>query len=104
MCLPYAYKTLPSLPNNTTLTAVGWGSTEFSLSASYDKKSWILQKTSVYTNNNLGACKAGDTYKVCVKGTWNGVERTDTCQRDSGGALYGYQLNTGRQHCFGVVR
>ncbi len=101
-CLPYAYKTFP-VANGTSLTAIGWGGTEFALSARADKTSWILQKVTLthYQNTNTFTCVGN---RLCLQGTWNQLEleRKDTCQRDSGGGSYGY-FNS-RQHIMSVTR
>lgn len=80
-CLPYAYKFF-AVPTGTQFTAIGWGATEFSLGAIADPKSWILQKVTLFSNQNLGACTIDET-KLCLKGSWNSAtsQRLDTCQR-----------------------
>lgn len=87
------------------MTAIGWGATEFARAASADTKSWILQKVSLTSDSTIGACKV-DATKLCLKGAWNAVanQRGDTCQRDSGSAIYGYLSTTARQYCFGITR
>jgi hypothetical protein len=93
-----------NVSDNTILTAIGFGSTEFALGAWADRKSWILQKAQLVVNSSLSRTCSSDNTKLCAKGTLQSAIGliSDTCQRDSGGGLYGYLYN--RFYCFGIVR
>lgn len=75
------------------MTAIGFGATEFSAGATIDKKSWILQSVRLTVNQSLNPV-CTQLPKVCLQGdiVANGG-RGDTCQRDSGGGIYGYINN-----------
>lgn len=82
-CLPFLYQGF-AIGDNTLLTAVGFGTTEFVLNSKGDTKSWILQKVSLYVNQTLASdCKINGT--LCAIGALSGYTRGDTCTRDSGG-------------------
>lgn len=100
-CLPFSYK-YHVVPSGTSMTAIGWGSTEFAYAANSDQKSWTLRKVQLIVNSTLSLCK-GNAYKMCAQGGYNIISRQhgDTCQRDSGGGVYGYMGN--RYFVFGIV-
>lgn len=80
------------IPTGTTLTAIGFGATQFALSAQYDPNSWILQTTRLIVNTTLqSGCNSAA--RVCCQGPLAGTGRGDTCQRDSGTGIYGYIKN-----------
>ncbi|KAG5679194.1 hypothetical protein PVAND_008781 [Polypedilum vanderplanki] len=97
-CLPFSYKGY-QVPNNTPLTAVGFGSTEFALDAAYDTNSWILKKVVLYSNSSLA--KDCTSEVICTIGPKTGYTRGDSCTRDSGGPVYAYMKN--RYFDFGVI-
>lgn len=101
-CLPFAYENF-IVPSGTILTAVGFGSTQFALSAKTDKRSWILQKVQLTVNNSLSRCK-NESRRLCAVGNFSKKNKLkgDSCQRDSGGGLYGYMRN--RYVLFGITR
>jgi secreted trypsin-like serine protease len=101
-CLPFAYQDFV-IQSGTILTAIGFGNTQFALSASADKSSWILKKVQLKVNNTLGVCKT-DATRVCALGTYNNSSKVigDSCQRDSGSGLYGYMNN--RYYIFAIIR
>lgn len=91
-CISFPYQNY-AIPTGTTLTAIGFGATEFSMGATIDQKSWILQSVKLTVNQDLDpVCTS--LPKVCCQGdiVANGG-RGDTCQRDSGGGIYGYINN-----------
>ncbi|XP_070509532.1 phenoloxidase-activating factor 3-like [Chironomus tepperi] len=91
-CISFPYQT-HAIPSGTTLTAIGFGGTEFAIGARIDTKSWILQSVTLTVNQSL-ASGCNQIQKVCCQGYLrsNG-ERGDTCQRDSGGGIYAYINN-----------
>jgi hypothetical protein len=91
-CISFPYQSY-AIPSGTTLTAIGFGGTEFAMGASIDKKSWILQSVRLTVNQSL-ASGCNQIQKVCCQGSLssNG-ERGDTCQRDSGSGIYAYIKN-----------
>lgn len=99
-CLPFSYKNF-MVKTGTVMTTIGFGSTEFGMSARIDKKSWTLQKVLLTVNSSLPLCK-NDGNKICAKGAYNSVTKQykDSCQRDSGGALLGIINN--RYFAFGI--
>ncbi|KAG5678117.1 hypothetical protein PVAND_007816 [Polypedilum vanderplanki] len=100
-CLPFAYENF-IVPTGTIMTAIGFGSTQFAMSANIDRQSWILQKVQLTVNNSLIHCQ-NDTRKLCAIGDFNDKIklRGDSCQRDSGSGLYGYMRN--RYVLFGIT-
>lgn len=60
------------------------------MGATIDQKSWILQSARLTVNQDLDPV-CTQLPKVCLQGDLvaNGG-RGDTCQRDSGGGIYGY--------------
>lgn len=84
------------------MTAIGWGSTEFAYAARSDRESWTLKKVRLTVNSSLSLCN-GNPYKMCARGSYNIMSRQhgDTCQRDSGGGVFGYMSN--RYFIFGIV-
>lgn len=79
-CLPFSYQNF-AVPDRTVMTAIGWGSTEFSMTASADKKSWILKKVLLTVNSTLPLCK-GNGFKLCTFGNYNPITKQskDSCQ------------------------
>lgn len=100
-CLPFAYQNF-AVSSGTVMTALGWGSTEYAMTASADKKSWILKKVLLTVNSTLPLCKNNDL-KLCTIGNYNSITKhsKDSCQRDSGGGLYGFMSN--RFYSFGII-
>lgn len=74
-CLPFNL----GVANGNVSTAIGFGSTQYAMSAGADKVSWILQKVSLTVDNTLGACN-GDSSRLCVKGATTAQGTKDTCQ------------------------
>lgn len=84
------------------MTAMGWGSTQYAMSASADKNSWILKKVLLTVNSSLPLC-INNKNKMCAIGKYNSITKQykDSCQRDSGGGVFGFMKN--RYFCFGLV-
>ncbi|KAL7047346.1 hypothetical protein ACKWTF_002876 [Chironomus riparius] len=91
-CISFPYQPY-AIPSGTPLTAIGFGATDFSVGATIDTKSWILQSVKLTVNQNLDPV-CTQLPKVCCQGdiVANGG-RGDTCQRDSGGGIYAYINN-----------
>ncbi|KAG5679195.1 hypothetical protein PVAND_008782 [Polypedilum vanderplanki] len=98
-CLPFLYEGF-FVPDGSTLTAVGFGSTEYALDAEYDTNSWILKKVALYVESSLANDCTNDDV-VCTVGAQYEYTRGDSCTRDSGGAVYGYINN--RYFDFGII-
>ncbi|KAL7047344.1 hypothetical protein ACKWTF_002874 [Chironomus riparius] len=90
-CISFPYQTF-SFPTGTSLTAIGFGGTEFAMGATIDKKSWILQSVRLIVNQTL-VTGCNQLQKVCCQGLLVNGGRGDTCQRDSGGGIYAYINN-----------
>lgn len=90
-CISFPYQTF-SFQTGTSLTAIGFGGTEFAMGATIDKKSWILQSVRLVVNQTL-VTGCNQLQKVCCQGLLVNGGRGDTCQRDSGGGIYAYISN-----------
>lgn len=75
VCLPFTR----TANNGNVLTAIGFGATQYAMSASADTKSWILQKVSLTVDNTLGSCSS-NANKMCTKGAATSLGTRDTCQ------------------------
>lgn len=92
-CITFSYENF-AVPSGTTLTAIGFGATDFAMGPSIDTRSWILQNTRLNVNQSL-ASGCNQKQRICAQGNLNsaGTGRGDTCQRDSGTGVYAYINN-----------
>ncbi|CAH0551936.1 unnamed protein product [Brassicogethes aeneus] len=94
ICLPF--KQTSTTFNNVNVTALGWGSTEFS-----GPKSEILQKTSLTIIDNTKCKQSYSTLQPSQLCTYSAGK--DACQGDSGGPLVWVDPGTNRYKLVGII-